>query len=301
MQAILLHFNLTRYPTVMRYLLLLSFLVLGHLPASAQTAPVKRKPTPKQQAPVKQQSPKVYTYVEQPASFLTEGGVPALEAKAREALYAYLADNFKDKEALAAIPEYTTALFTLTINPAGELVEVKTLKSISPAIDQEFIRVFKSVPAWVPAEHNGVKVHSILNVPVKVYPSSYDKNFKQIQEYQYYVAVEHMPSYKGGAEELLKALQLRFKNIPRPLVKDPAKPLILAFNLNTDGTVLKGNTKIFNGHSRKTNELLASLVEKLPAFHPGIQGEREVIMHVAIPVGVDDKGNIAWVYSPPKN
>ncbi|AMM50273.1 hypothetical protein TH61_02485 [Rufibacter sp. DG15C] len=239
--------------------------------------------------------------MEQPASFLTEGGVPALEAKAREALYAYLADNFKDKEALAAIPEYTTALFTLTINPAGELVEVKTLKSISPAIDQEFIRVFKSVPAWVPAEHNGVKVHSILNVPVKVYPSSYDKNFKQIQEYQYYVAVEHMPSYKGGAEELLKALQLRFKNIPRPLVKDPAKPLILAFNLNTDGTVLKGNTKIFNGHSRKTNELLASLVEKLPAFHPGIQGEREVIMHVAIPVGVDDKGNIAWVYSPPKN
>jgi hypothetical protein len=296
----LLDSNHTRYPTAMRHLLLLLFLIIGHLQVSAQTAPVKRKPPIKQKAPVKQSSPRVYSYVEQPASFLIEDGAPGSEAKAREAMYTYIADNFSDKEALAAVTEYNTALFTLTINPAGELVEVKTLKSISPAMDQEFIRIFKSMPNWVPAQHNGVKVHSILNVPIKVYPRSYDARFKQIQEYQYYVAVEQMPSYKGGAEELLKALQIRFKNIPKPLVKDPTKPLILAFNLNTDGTILKGNTKIFNGHNVKTNELLASLMEKLPAFHPGIQGEREVIMHVAIPVGFDDKGNIAWVYSPPK-
>ena len=269
----------------MRNFLLLVFLLILIFPASAQKN--------------LSNLPKVYTYVEKPASYPSDRRA-APSYMAREALFTYIAQNFADKEALATVTEYSTALYTLTINPAGTLEEITVKKGISPAIDQEFIRVLKSIPAWVPAEHDGRAVHSIMNIPLVIHPYHPDYTKRQIQEYKYFFTMEEMPTFKGGSEALIKALQHNFKNIPQPLIKDPGKPLILQLVINSDGKPLQGETKVFNGHNLATNELLALAAENLPAFNPAKHNGLNPIARYSLPIGFNEKGEIVWVHSPPK-
>ncbi len=54
------------------------------------------------------------------------------------------------------------------ISEDGEVGEVEILKSIHPLIDKETIRLFKSLPKFIPAKRNGISVKSNLTIPLYI-------------------------------------------------------------------------------------------------------------------------------------
>ena len=56
------------------------------------------------------------------------------------------------------------------VNEDGSLSDVKVIKSISPELDKEAIRVVKSMPKWNPAKQNGKTVKMKYVVPVNFRP-----------------------------------------------------------------------------------------------------------------------------------
>ena len=52
------------------------------------------------------------------------------------------------------------------VNEDGSLSDVKVIRSISPELDKEAIRVVKSMPKWNPAKQNGkaVKMKYVVSV-----------------------------------------------------------------------------------------------------------------------------------------
>ena len=99
---------------------------------------------------------KIFGAMEEMASF--PGG--------RAACMQYIADNIRaPKECLEGIAS-GRVIFGFTVNEDGSLSDIKVMRSITPALDEEAIRVVKSMPKWNPAKQNGKAIKSKFTLPV---------------------------------------------------------------------------------------------------------------------------------------
>lgn len=62
--------------------------------------------------------------------------------------------------------EQGTAILEFTIEKDGSVTDVKVVKSVSPSIDAEAIRVVKLMKDWMPAKKDGKTVRSRMKLPV---------------------------------------------------------------------------------------------------------------------------------------
>jgi len=82
------------------------------------------------------------------------------------ALMKYIADNIRaPKECLEGAVSGRVIL-GFTVNEDGSLSDIKVMRSVVPELDEEAIRVVKSMPKWNPAKQNGKAVKSKYTVPV---------------------------------------------------------------------------------------------------------------------------------------
>lgn len=102
------------------------------------------------------ESSKIFGAVEEMASF--PGGSAACMQ--------YIADNIRaPKECFEGIASGRVIL-GFTVNEDGSLSDIKVMRSLTPALDEEAIRVVRSMPKWNPAKQNGKAVKSKYTLPV---------------------------------------------------------------------------------------------------------------------------------------
>ena len=102
------------------------------------------------------ESSKIFGAMEEMASF--PGG--------RAALMKYIADNIRaPKECLEGAAS-GRVIVGFTVNEDGSLSDIKIMRSLSPELDEEAIRVVKSMPRWKPAKQNGKAIKSKFTLPV---------------------------------------------------------------------------------------------------------------------------------------
>jgi TonB family protein len=65
----------------------------------------------------------------------------------------------------------------------GMITNAKVVKSVAPSLDIEALRVVTNMPNWEPGTKNGMRMRSILTIPI---------NFKVIREQGKYVDAETM-------------------------------------------------------------------------------------------------------------
>ena len=101
-------------------------------------------------------SSKVYEVVEQMPTF------PGGDA----ALMKYLAENIKYPVSAQKAKEQGRVVVQFIVEKDGAVSGVKLLKSATPLLDAEAIRVVKAMPKWNPGKHNGKNVRVRHSVPV---------------------------------------------------------------------------------------------------------------------------------------
>ncbi len=99
---------------------------------------------------------KVFTTVEKPAEF--PGGI--------EAMMKWLQYNVKYPKEAEKAGEQGKAVVKFTVNKDGSISNATIIKSVSPSIDKEALRVVTSMPKWKPAENGGKKVACWFTLPV---------------------------------------------------------------------------------------------------------------------------------------
>lgn len=92
-----------------------------------------------------------------------------------ENLHAYFNEYLVYPEEEFQARKEGTVLVSFLINEAGKAEKIKITRSVSPAIDQEAIRLIREMPAWNPADVNGKPVISRLNLPVNFRITDYEK------------------------------------------------------------------------------------------------------------------------------
>lgn len=92
-----------------------------------------------------------------------------------ENLHAYFNEYLVYPEEELLANKEGTVLVSFLINEAGNAEKIEITRSVSPAIDQEAIRLIREMPAWNPADVNGKPVISRLNLPVIFKITDYEK------------------------------------------------------------------------------------------------------------------------------
>ena len=99
---------------------------------------------------------KAFTAVEKLAEF--PGGI--------EAMMKWLQYNVKYPKEAEKAGEQGKAVVKFTVNKDGSISNATIIKSVSPSIDKEALRVVTSMPKWKPAENGGKKVACWYTLPV---------------------------------------------------------------------------------------------------------------------------------------
>ncbi len=99
---------------------------------------------------------KVFDVVEQMPQF--PGGMPALMK--------WLQDNMKYPKEAQDAKQQGRVIVSFVVEKDGSITNVRVVKSVTPALDEEAIRVVKAMPKWNPGMQNGEPVRVNYTVPI---------------------------------------------------------------------------------------------------------------------------------------
>ena len=130
-----------------RFYSLLTALLLGSFSSFAQQATNALPPQPA--------TPKVYTYVEQMPAF--PGGMEALNEYVRKNSRSGAQIQKRAPKTVAAA-QAPRVFVQFLIMPDGQSSQAKVLKGLTPAYNEEALRLVRAMPRWTPGRQNGQPV-----------------------------------------------------------------------------------------------------------------------------------------------
>ena len=99
---------------------------------------------------------KIYDVVEEQPSF--PGGQTALMSWLSKNLhFAHTCDSFHGR-----------VVISFVVEPDGSLSNIQVARKANPEIDEEFIRLVKAMPKWIPGNQNGQAVRVKYNMPLTI-------------------------------------------------------------------------------------------------------------------------------------
>jgi TonB family protein len=126
-------------------------------------------PEKKADAETETDADKVYTAAEVMPRF--SGCADASEEEAKDCtfnkLIAYLRENLKYPEEAKEEKTEGMVMTSFVINEEGKAEDVKILKPVSEALDDEAERVILAMPAWSPGQQDGKNVKVMMTLPVQ--------------------------------------------------------------------------------------------------------------------------------------
>lgn len=82
----------------------------------------------------------------------------------QKALMEYMQENIKYPKGVEASGK---VMVQFMVDTKGQVKKVKVTKSVHPKLDEEALRVIKSMPNWIPGEKDGKKVNTTLALPIQ--------------------------------------------------------------------------------------------------------------------------------------
>ncbi len=161
----------------------------------------------------------------------------------------------------------------------GKVDDIKVVKSISPELDEEAIRVIKLMHEWIPAEkEDGEKVTSYCMMPIKFILGENKPPEKET------VLEENkkMPSFPGGDSSLMEFLK---RNIvyPRSAMEEKIEgKVVCRFVVDKNGKI--GNIKVIESVSPALDDEAVRVIKKMPEWTPGEKNGERVTVYYRLPI-----------------
>lgn len=183
----------------------------------------------------------------------------------------------------------------------GSIDAVRVTKSSgSQALDDEAVRVVKSMPRWTPAKYNGENVNSMLTLPVAFklgdvpqvtaeMPIGQNKKDEVVhvsivlKDEKVYQVVEHQPEFKGGQGELMKFLQSNVEYPQEAREQNIQGKAFVCFVVEKDGSITDVKIMKSSGSDLLDQEAMR-VVKSMPRWEPGKQGGKVVRVKFTVPV-----------------
>ena len=171
----------------------------------------------------------------------------------------------------------------------GSVGDTKIVRSVFTALDEEALRVVRTLPKFNPAILNGKTVEYWFTIPVvfrlendlkthEVPPTNSDEN-KIIYQF-----VEQMPEYPGGQAAMLKFIADNLK-YPNDMMGCFQGSVIVKFYVDTLGYVC--DPQIIRGLDSALDREALRVVRLFPEFTPGQHEGKKVNVYMNLPINFD--------------
>lgn len=182
-----------------------------------------------------------------------------------------------------------------SIDVEGNVVNVRLLNNLSPAVDKEVLRVFNSSPKWVPATYRGNKVDVNIGAVFIVDVNAVNKTIILTKpkpadlpvadnENAIYTAVDTPPAQPGGIKKFNNYLSENI-NYPQSAIDQKIDgKVVVEFVIEKDGSL--STFKIWKSPSDDlSNESIRVL--KLYKYIPGSQNGKTVRVQQFVAINYD--------------
>ena len=275
--------------------------VISQLDSPSTVATVATHPNQKSSTKVNfvlgsdsKQDSTVLISVEQMPEF--PGGSPALMK--------YLSQNIKYPAEAQAARKEGRIIVSFVVKKDGSLDDIKIVRGVDPALDQEAKRVIAAMPKWTPGKQKGKAVNVKYTVPLmfrlppepetppaeeikasdlsQIVVVGYAPKEKEENVEPALKVAEVMPKFPGGEEGLMRYLA---KNIKYPVIAQENKEqgeVVIRMIIGKDGNV--SNIKIIRGVSSSLNAEAIRIINNMPKWEPGLQGGKPVAVEYTVPI-----------------
>ena len=185
------------------------------------------------------------------------------------------------------------------IDTAGNVVEPKVIRGVSPELDAEALRVIREMPAWKPGKRNGklagvsfiLPVNFALPGSAKVDDADVESILSQaadaaeeegavVEQGEVYKVEEDFPRFPEGNVQQYIAWNLHY---PEKALKDKVEGKVyVQFVIDTTGKVVE--PKVIRGVSPELDAEALRVVSEMPAWKPGMQRGKPVRVSFTLPV-----------------
>lgn len=167
------------------------------------------------------------------------------------------------------------------IEKDGSVSNVNIVKGKDVLLDNEALRVVKSMPKWKPGKQRGQKVKVSYTLPVN-FALSNPKDSQPLVESgsEVFVVVETMPTFPGGNPQGWIA-----KNIKYPVIaveNGIQGKVYLQFVIEKDGSIT--NAKVIRGIDTSIDNEALRVIKTMPNWNPGKQRGNPVRVTYTMPI-----------------
>ena len=218
------------------------------------------------------------------------GGTPALMR--------FLSTKVKYPKEAEKRGEQGKAYVQFVVKSDGNVDYVQIAKtSGSKVLDDEAVRVVKSMPRWTPAKQDGENVSSMLTLPVAFKLGDVptvavdapegknevvDVKITAVDE-EIYQVVEQVPEFKGGMDALMKYLSSNINYPQEAKDKNIQGKALIRFVVEKDGSITDVEVARSSGNDLLDQESMR-VVKSMPKWNPGKQSGRAVRTRFVLPV-----------------
>jgi bla regulator protein blaR1 len=186
---------------------------------------------------------------------------------------------------------------TFIVEKDGGLSNIRVLRSISPDIDEESIRVLKLSPAWKAGMQNHHKVRTQFSVPIAFTLDKGDKTADAGQQVDpppvveqlppnstnsVFASVEQLPQFPGGIQAFGKFLASNIRYPKDAREKGIQGRVIIAFVVEKDGSL--SGYKIVRSVNPDIDAEALRVLEMSPKWSPGTQKGEAVRVQYSVPI-----------------
>ena len=182
-------------------------------------------------------------------------------------------------------------VYNFVVELDGSLSNFEIMHRAHPLLDEEALRIIKSMPAWRPAVYKGENVRSIQYVPMYFKLNKNARSTTTAQQRkvmpidpneEIFTIVDKMPEFPTGEEGLSKFISEFIQYPVRAKQEGIQGGIVCAFIVRKDGTI--SNLEVINGLDNDLDNEALRVLSMMPKWSPGIDNKKPVSVKCILPI-----------------
>ena len=193
------------------------------------------------------------------------------------ALMEFIQNNIQYPEEAIKNNESGRVVVNFVVEKDGSISNERIVRSVSPSLDKEALRIVSSMPKWNPGKQNGIPVRVRYEIPIGFRQTVRDSS-------RIYDAVEQMPSFPKGNSALMEYIQnnILYLYAEEAIKNNESGRVIVSFVIEKDGSTTNG--KVVRSVSPSLDKEALRIIDFMPSWNPGKQKGVPVRVKYTLPI-----------------
>ena len=203
-----------------------------------------------------------------------------------EEMYKFLSENMNYPKSAENEGIEGRVFVNFVVTEDGEISEAKILKGVNDAIDSEALRVINTMPAWEPAQKDGIPVKTAFTLPL-VFQLT-DKSAPTPpppptpSEHQQPAELSKVAEYPGGQTALFQYMGNNIQYSKEAQKEGISGKVIVQFTVKADGSIAYVIVK--KGVSKALDTEALRVIKNMPDWTPAEKDGKAVASQMTLPI-----------------